>query len=184
MHALSAMESENNDGDEIGQYRMVGQNNSIRVWFSRAGCNIYSWPSSGGLIVKEDANAAELDFLGLDRFSTSKRSSDDGEEDRFYFKMRKIGAKWWKSEHDYHAASINGVTGRVLTEDERRVTYVGWPPSGQGVWFLQFSSKKDVPISLVGKLRMAFTMDEHCRLLREYGASFFSNLNDCPLALT
>jgi hypothetical protein len=155
------------DSGDVGQNRMVGQDKTMRIWFSRAGCAIYSWPSSGGLLVKKDANAAELNFFGLDRFSTAKRSPDDAEEDRFCFKMRQIGAKWWKSDHDYHVASINDMTGRVLTENERKVTYFGWPSSGQGVWFLQFSSEGNIPISLVGKLRMAFTMDEHCRILED-----------------
>jgi hypothetical protein len=45
---------------------------------------VYGWPSVGGIIVNELIHCVELEWLGIDRFTPTPRSSNATEEDEFY----------------------------------------------------------------------------------------------------
>ena len=54
----------------------------------------YAWPSRGGLVIKNDANAVDLMFLGMDRLNPRLNRDDDQEaEDAFARKLLIIGGK-------------------------------------------------------------------------------------------
>lgn len=59
------------------------------------------WPSVGGFIIADRVHAIELDYIGLDRFHITPRSTNATHEDAFCRKLRKIGGKWWESFEEY-----------------------------------------------------------------------------------
>ena len=61
--------------------------------FSRSGCTVYGYLSSGGVLMR-DVNVVDMQLLQLDRFSEAQRSSNKVQEDEFCARMRKGGATW------------------------------------------------------------------------------------------
>lgn len=148
-----------------------------RAVFVDYGCTLYSWPSSGGVIIKDNANGVEMVFLGLDRFNPPSERFEDAEaEDAFGRELRKIGGKRWKSEQRYLDAYFAEGNGTKLTEAELKVNIYGWPDNG-GLWVLHYPTEEDVPND-IARLNMAFTMEERCQLLKEYNAKFYENPRD------
>ncbi|KAF2030656.1 hypothetical protein EK21DRAFT_111747 [Setomelanomma holmii] len=72
----------------------------MRSVFDKSLCTVYSYPSTGGIILKLVAGV-ELDFLGLSRIDTTLCDNDHTIEDAFAFRMLKIGARWWPSLASY-----------------------------------------------------------------------------------
>jgi hypothetical protein len=138
-----------------------------RTIFGSQGCNIYGYPSSGGILVKE-ADVLDLLYLSLPRSQACKRSTNPNEEDEFCDRLQRIGAKWWISKQDWANATL-GV--RDLTEDESKVVVYGWPAEGAGVWVLRYESEGDVPDDF-GRLRLALTMEERITVMQDYDAEF------------
>lgn len=68
-----------------------------RSEFGNNGCVVFGWLSSGGVIIKEPADVAALNFLAIDRLKASSRSDNIIEEDAFCNRMRQIGVKWWNN---------------------------------------------------------------------------------------
>ena len=118
--------------------------------------------------------------MSFDRFHGSPRSQDQDSEDRFCNQLRKIGAKWWESERDWLQARSKA---RKMTEDEKRVVLVGWPPrdshggGGGGVWVLKVPSEEYVPE--MGRIWNGFSMGERCRAIEMSGRVFYEDVGDC-----
>jgi len=137
-----------------------------RASFSGNACSVYSWPSSGGVIIKDEVDAVELMFLGLERLNPQmKRDIDPAVEDAFGRELRKIGGKWWRSEQRSLDVTVAQGNGREPTAEERKVQVFGWPSSG-GLLVLESESHEEMPED-IGRLTLAFTMEERCQLLEE-----------------
>ena len=148
--------------------------NTKRTAFGRLpGCTVYGYPSSGGVLIKE-ADIVDMQFLSLNRFKPSQRSSDIVEEDKFCSLVRRLGATWWASEQEWIDVQL-GV--REATELEKIVLVFGWPSDGVGMWVLRFASEREVP-SDFGRLGMAISMDERVEVMKEYGATFYKDLDE------
>lgn len=159
------------------------------------GCFVYGYPSTGGVIIRTNADLVELTQLGLDRLEPLEKRSDDQEaEDAFCDLLRKVGGKWWKCEQRYHDVS-SGIWKYVNpTDEEKIVRFFGWPEeeetesqkehgqggSGGGVLMLEYEDVVDMPND-VGRLRMAVNMEERCRLMKErLSAKYYANPALCP----
>ena len=115
-----------------------------------------------------------MQYLRLDRFKVTQRSLNVFEEDVFCERMRRIGATWWASEQEYNDVLL-GV--RERTELEARVLVFGWPEDGKGVWVLKYESEIATPRHF-GKLSLAISMNERCRMMQDFGATFYPDHAD------
>ena len=145
-------------------------NTSKRSEFGRWGCTVYSYPSAGGILIKE-ADIVDMRFLHLDRFTAASRSADPVDEDNFCKRMRMLGATWWADEQEWIDVQL-GLQDRTELQ-ERRLVF-GWPMSGHGVWVLRYESENALPKDF-GKVTLAVDMDERSRVMREYGATFYDD---------
>ena len=180
---------------------------TVRTRFHDKGADIFAWPSRGGVIVLDDAEAIDFEFVGLNPLCPlTRRLEDPADEDAFCQRLLLLGAKWWDSEARYSLVAAMAVPERPEdqrvnsafylkdqpppTRREKRDVRVGWPSSGGGVWVGEWDwtwagiddeEEHLLPpddVSL-GKLRMARTMDERCMLLRDrFQAAFYSNVED------
>ena len=141
-----------------------------RTQFNRLGCTVYGYPSSGGILIKE-VDVVDMQFLQLDRFNAAQRSSNLIREDEFCARMRKIGAIWWADEQAWIDVQL-GI--RERTELESRQLIFGWPANGEGVWVLRYANESEVPRDF-GKISLAIDMDERCRVMKHYGATFYAD---------
>ena len=148
---------------------------STRTDFGGRGTSVRCWPSSGGVYVAGYVSGVELDFLGLSRFTVSPGSEDGAEEDAFCQRLRKIGAKWFKSEEHYFRWVEGMVPGELDADTE---LLLGWPESG-GVWVLKVT-QSDAVRDGVGRLKNAFTMQERCGVIEQLGGRFYGDPKDCP----
>ena len=149
-------------------------NTTQRIIFDEFGCRIYGWPSKGGVIIRKNADLVELKQLGFDPLDPPSIRSDDQErEEAFCEDLRKIGGKWWRSEKrclDVHFLDWNDTEP---TAEELRVVWFGWPKEG-GLLVIQF--ERDERPDDIGRLRMAVTMEERCKLLTgRFGAKFYED---------
>jgi hypothetical protein len=162
------------------------------IWrkeFNDYGCNIYAYPSSGGVIFRRNINIVELTYLGRDPFDPpEKRFEDQKAEDAFCNKLRKIGVKWWESVKRLKDVVFLDWDVTDPTERELRTRFFGWPDTRQGggpvdtqddipggVLVLEYEDEGDMPDD-IGRLRMAVNMGERCRLMKErYGAKCFAD---------
>ncbi|KAL3457244.1 hypothetical protein BJX64DRAFT_269228 [Aspergillus heterothallicus] len=142
-----------------------------RTEFSRGGCIIYGYPSTGGVLIK-DADLVDMLFLSLPRSRTSQRALGADEEDRFCHMLRQSGAILWPSKRDWMRALL-GV--REMTEEEQKVLVFGWPADGVGVWVLRYASERQMPRDF-GKIRLAVSMEERIQIMEEYGATFVEDV--------
>ncbi|KAM5445126.1 hypothetical protein MaudCBS49596_007808 [Microsporum audouinii] len=153
-----------------------------RLEFVRTGALVKAWPSrdptypkrcGGGKWMKL-ATIPELDFLGLDRFQQIEASTDKAEEDVFAEKMRLIGASWQADYPDHHTVDF---------EETEKVALYGWPSAG-GLWVYPYDGYDPVKIrtfnKLSGMLKLAVTMDEQSRLLKDHGAQFYEDPKEYP----
>lgn len=108
---------------------------TIRTKLTDTYIGIYAWPSLGGVIILDGAEAIDFEFLGLDPFdpplhrpqivspkdsvaaadSATARIAQD-EEDAFCRRLLLLGAKWWDSEFRYS----------VISHWEGRANGSGW----------------------------------------------------------
>lgn len=146
-----------------------------RTEFSTSSCSVFGWPSSGGVLIEDEIDAVGLDFLGLDRFKATERSSSPAEEDAFCTRLRKIGAKWWEYQDDFYGVSLG--YGPTTPEEEQDLVFE-WPEQG-GVWLLVFENARAWPRDF-GRIHMAHNMEERCRIIEEYGGTFYADPGDCP----
>ncbi|KAL9106049.1 MAG: hypothetical protein Q9227_008892 [Pyrenula ochraceoflavens] len=97
---------------------------TVRTVITDTTISIYGWPSLGGVIILDDVEAIDFDFLGLDRLNPPLRrsspllstinqssdgrtaiSNDQDSEDTFCRQLLLLGAKWWDSEFRYSLVS-------------------------------------------------------------------------------
>lgn len=162
-----------------------------RTIFNDREAYIFAWPSKGGVIIL-DADAIDMEFLGLDPLDPPlKRLPDQAEEDEFCKRLLLLGAKWWDSEarrrlvwsareEIERVREFEEETEPLPTMKERRFVCVGWPSTG-GLWVAEFDThlfwieeEDNVVPEDTARLRMARTMDERCKVLRDrFQAKFY-----------
>ena len=175
-----APQSIDDDNDDMGDHRasqpaMDTGGPASRTIFGSRGCNIYGYPSSGGIFVKK-ADVLDLLYLSPSRSQACERSPDSDEEDKFCASLQRVGAKWWISKQDW----INAILGaRDLTDEESKVVVYGWPTEGAGVWVLRYGSEDDVPYDF-GRLRLALTMEKRIVIMQEYNAEIAEDAFQVP----
>ena len=140
---------------------------SKRTDFGQHVCNIYGWPSSGGVLIKT-ADLVDMLYLSVPRFHTVERSPSAEEEDRFCSLMRRTGATWWASEYEWIKVQIGE---REATEEEDKVLVLGWPADGVGVWVLRFRNEDQLPADFA-RLKYAMNMEEKIQMMKVFGAVF------------
>lgn len=153
----------------LGSCPQVPINTQKRTEFGRQGCAAFGYPSRGGVLIKDPVDIVDMQYLQLERFKATQRSTNVLEEDAFCERMRRIGATWWPSEQDYNDVLL-GV--RERTELEARVLVFGWPEESTGVWLLSYESEMAKPRDF-GKLQLAIDMNERCRMMQEFGATYY-----------
>ncbi|KAL2794887.1 hypothetical protein BJX66DRAFT_186562 [Aspergillus keveii] len=144
-----------------------------RTEFGFRGCFVYGYPSTGGVLIKVNADLVDMLFLSLPRFHVAQRSSSVEDEDRFCNLLRRIGATWWPSKEDQFDVMMQV---KDATAEEKKVLVFGWPADGVGVWVLRFESYGQVPRDF-GRMHYAVDMEERIRIMREYGAEFVEDVS-------
>jgi hypothetical protein len=151
---------------QIGGSRYPALSYTKRATYGDYGCTVFGWPSSGGVMIRENCDLVELQYLSLDPLDVPTARYDESEkEDEFCVALRKIGGKWWKSQRRW--LDVQACEWTELTEpsrEEEREVYIGWPEEG-GVLVLD-NVESSIP-GEVGMLRMVTSMEERCRLLRD-----------------
>lgn len=175
---------------------------TVRTSYGNERAFIQAWPSRGGLIVLEDAEAMDSEFLGFDRLDPPETRLDDQDaEDKFCKRLLLLGAKWWDSEERYSYVtgvmargysigwgdgSFRNVTRPSPTMREKRSVKVGWPSTG-GLWGSEFDTpypapdEEDhlLPSDGLARVKMAKTMDERCQVLRDrFRGKFYKDVSD------
>jgi hypothetical protein len=141
-----------------------------RTSFNFSGCTVYGYPSSGGILVKNNADIVDLDFLSLPRNRAVKRSFDTAEEDDFCKRLQHIGATWWKYDAEW-LDNFEHHGGYFITEEQKKIIIFGWPADGVGVWVLRYKQREDAPDDL-GLVKMAKSMEERIEAMEKFGAEF------------
>ncbi|EEQ35503.1 hypothetical protein McanMca71_003082 [Microsporum canis] len=166
-----------------------------RLAFTRSGPSLEARPSEkagGGAWKKFDANAPELDYIGLNRFEEIILWQRPADEDEFAHKLRLIGAIWRPLAPDEGGCGSRDecgcdcdcdITGTQDSVTARR-RWLAWPSSG-GLWAFEASQcerwTRDDVRKLAGMWRVAVTMDEAAQLLKDMGrAVFYKNPADYP----
>ncbi|KAF1983288.1 hypothetical protein K402DRAFT_406976 [Aulographum hederae CBS 113979] len=159
-----------------------------RTVIQRLEIYLFAWPSRGGVIILDCAEAVDLEFLGLDTFNPpEKRLDDQAAEDAFCQRLLLLGAKWWCSERRAQflkaAEEMDPAAIEALGEEreaaptmrERRWVCVGWPSSEEGFWVSEFDTtlweveeEDNVVPDDTARLRLARTMDERCEMLEKH----------------
>lgn len=174
---------------------------SVRTDFSDIEARIYAWPSRGGVIVLDTAEAIDFEFLGLNPLEPPRQRLDNpAAEDAFCQRLLLLGAKWWDSETRYSIIS-NLEEGAAAessvdcafdvdkqpppTMREKHLIKVGWPSTGE-LWVAEFDTTwagvggedNFVPWGEeTGRLRMVRAMDERCAILRDrFEVMFYRDL--------
>jgi hypothetical protein len=156
----------------------------IRTEFSNSSCTVFSYPSSGGVVLKMVVGM-ELDFLGLPRIETVLCHDNSEMEDSFALHMLQIGARWWPSLKFYrrHAFSIYPY-GYHYPSDR----HVGYPSTG-GILLLELFAESSVSWleehdppqkpETWARVLLSSSMDERCAVLKEFGATFYEDSGQC-----
>ena len=147
------------------------------------GCTIYGYPSTGGILVKDNATILDMDYLSLPRFDAVERSFDSAEEDAFCERLRRVGATWWQYNCEW-LDNLMEHSDELVTDEQKRIMVYGWPADGRGVWVLKYQQPGDLPDGF-GKVRMAADMEEKIEAMKALGAEFVANPDEveelqCP----
>ena len=170
----------------------LNHDSHIRTVFGSPFCNVYAYPSSGGIVFGQ-FSAVEMVRLGLARFQPSNRSSNADEEDDLALRMLHLGAKWWPSLdfYAYHREKMQ--QGTPYDFHFPPIIQVAYPSSGEGVWVSKFTADQmnwderiwrksylpRKPDDWDGKISMVLTMDERCAVLKSFGATFYESVEAC-----
>lgn len=142
-----------------------------RVSFTANGLfMIRGYPSTGGIIQKL-VDGVEMEHLGLSRFRVVDRSYIKEEENEFCRKLLHLGANIWQNEEHYQSWAQDPERDGIMQHE------IGYPSSG-GVWLLK---RKDLgeQEERLAMLRVCFTMDERCWVLKGLGAKFYRGIEEC-----
>jgi hypothetical protein len=170
------------DIHECGDFYIEGDNKQWRVQFGdNPGASVRGWPSKGGLYTLYPCFTVELDFLGLDHFKEADRaqnsSTAEADEEAHCKRMRQLGAKWWPS------ADEEAMWWLMNPKDnwplKTPATYFGWPAQG-GVWVLNTTIGRGAEMG-AGRIHIAITMEERCKIMEDLGAVYYAKPEDCPL---
>ncbi|KAJ5888354.1 hypothetical protein N7495_008395 [Penicillium taxi] len=150
------------------------------VYYHRLGARVRGWPSQGGLYELDIPSRVEPEFLQLDLFNNMLRPSPSdpewqAKENAHCDRMRRLGATWWKNDHE---EDYDELFGHYEKKWEKKYTRIGWPTGG-GVWAWQ-TTQMEAAKQGGGKLLSARTMDERCKLIEMLGGVFFADPKDCP----
>ncbi|RFU29501.1 hypothetical protein B7463_g6840, partial [Scytalidium lignicola] len=117
---------------------------------------------------------ANLDALGFDPLDPPPtRIANQEKEDAFCENLRKVGGKWWQSERRFLDVLVKDWDDTEPTDEELRNVWFGWPKEG-GLLVLQF--EQDEKPDDIGRLRMAVTMEERCKIMKErFVAEFYED---------
>lgn len=130
---------------------------------------IYAWPSTGGRFELQNPSAFELDYLGIeDHFAESNNSADTTEEDAFVQRLRHLGGTFY--EYQYAVRGREGHQAELLT-------WLGWPDDEEhkgGVWVLKVK-RSDTFEVMTGRIRLAKTMQDRCRMIELCGGVFYAS---------
>jgi hypothetical protein len=144
-----------------------------RTAFNSDGCTIYGYPSTGGILVKDNATILDMNFLSLPRFDAVERSFDRAEEDAFCERLRRVGATWWQYNCEW-LDNLMEHCDELVTDEQKRIMVYGWPSDGRGVWVLKYQQSGDLP-DVFGKVRMAADMEEKIEAMKALGAEFVAD---------
>ncbi|KAL4951890.1 hypothetical protein BDW69DRAFT_168983 [Aspergillus filifer] len=143
------------------------------------------YPSSGGIWLSE-LGPLELQYLGLDRFSSTERPDvSKEEEDAFCHKLRLFGGEWHNPDpegkdlyiggecHELHEkAPIASITREVgIPSDEM----------DKGVWVLNVDEGTGRFPDGIGIVKNALTMEERVQVLISLGAVYCADVEECSL---
>lgn len=144
-----------------------------RTSFNSGGCTIYGYPSTGGILVKDNATILDMKFLSLPRFDAVECSFDSAGEDAFCERLRRVGATWWRYNCEWFDNLMDNGE-ELVTAEQKRIMVYGWPADGRGVWVLKYQQPGDLPDGF-GKVRMAADMEEKIEAMKALGAEFVAN---------
>ncbi len=114
--------------------RPVSYPTDRRTEMGHFGCTVYGYPSSGGVIIRVNADLVELTYLGLDRLCpASKKLDDQDAEDAFCCLLRKIGGKWWESIKRSRDVFFMDWNDCNPTKEELKQIFLAWPEEKKGV---------------------------------------------------
>jgi len=169
------------------QPQMSRYDSTRRTAMTNVDVCIYAWPSKGGVIIHDHAEAVDLEFLGLDPLDPpTERLPDQNDEDAFCQRLLLLGAKWWDSEarfcllksademDDRAIQALEYGTAPIPTMRERRWVSVAWPTTG-GLWVAEFDTTlwgiiedDNLLPCKSARLKLARTMDERSQVLRDH----------------
>ncbi|KAJ5610342.1 hypothetical protein N7510_007061 [Penicillium lagena] len=120
------------------------------------------------------------EHIPCNRFSPANRSEDAALEDRHCEEMRKLGAIWLISEHEYVRRHFMDLLG---PDPDEKVVVVGWVGSDDdekgGIWVLS-TTRREANCKGVGRVKSGFNMEERCRVIESLGGVFYASPMDCP----
>lgn len=177
---------------------------TVRTNFGDESATIWAWPSRGGVIVLDDAEAIDFEFLGLDPLDPpAECHAEQDLEDEFCRRLLLLGAKWWDSEERHFFVSGVEMKGKGFTDPighgdgsfrrvnrppptlrEKRWVKVAWP-SGGGLWVTEFDTawagvddeENLPPDASLARVKMARTMDERAEILRTlFGGKYYRDV--------
>ncbi|RYC56891.1 hypothetical protein CHU98_g9325 [Xylaria longipes] len=146
-----------------------------RVVFGAHSTSVYGYPSSGGALVLPFCNGVDLSFLGLSRFDPAEREEDPAKEDLHCARMRKLGAWWFSSVHEYQ--TIDCFEPEIL--HHKMLVIAAWPQTGQGVWVVTMHGDEASEQGLA-RLWNASNMEERCGVVEKLGGRFYNDPALCP----
>jgi hypothetical protein len=144
-----------------------------RTSFNPNGCTIYGYPSTGGILVKDNATILDMNYLSLPRFDAVERSFDSAEEDAFCERLRRVGATRWQYNCEWLDNLIRH-SEELVTDEQKRIMVYGWPADDRSVWVLEYQRSGDLPDGF-GKVRMAADMEEKIEAMKALGAEFVAD---------
>jgi hypothetical protein len=179
--------------------RRYPYDNKFRTTFGHNEASIYAWPSRGGVVILNKADAVDFEFLDLDPLDPPlKRLEDQEEEDAICQRLLLLGAKWWDSEARYSiieaqekGVPLAGERAFIVTDQppatmrEKRFVKVAWPSTG-GIWVSEFDTvyagvdeEDNLLEESPSRLQMARSMDERSKVMQQhFGAKFYKSVRD------
>ncbi|KAK6432574.1 hypothetical protein LTR95_011252 [Oleoguttula sp. CCFEE 5521] len=147
---------------------------NIRTEFGPTGTIVYGWPSTGGVWVHEYCSAIELDFLGLPRFETCATDRYSDKEDHFCDRLQRIGATFYKTEHNFNTRMSKYWQPGVKPE-----FWYGWPRGSTegGVWALWTRKSEGIELG-TSRIKNALSMEERCTAIEALGGKFYERWDE------